>query len=32
MIEPATDCFETVKIPTFEIEEVALRNEKYIDK
>ena len=32
MIDPATDWFEIVKIPTFDLEEVTIVNDEYIDK
>ena len=32
MIDPATGCFDIVEIPTFDLEEVALGNDEYIDK
>ena len=32
MIDPATGWFEIGKIPTFNLEEVALGNDEYIDK
>ena len=32
MIDPATDRLEIVKIPTFELKEVGLANDEYIDK
>ena len=32
MIDPATDWFKIVKIPTFDLEEVVLGNDEYIDK
>ena len=31
MIDPATDWFEIVKIPTFDLEEVTIVNDEYID-
>ena len=31
MIDPATGWFEIFKIPTFDLEEVALDNDEYID-
>ena len=32
MIDPSTGWFEIVKIPTFDLEELALDNNEYIDK
>ena len=32
IIDPATGWFEIVKIPRFDLEEVALGNDEYIDK
>ena len=32
MIEPATGWFEIFEIPTFDLDEVALRNDEYIEK
>ena len=32
IIEPATDWFETIKVPTFELEEVTGGNDDFVDK
>ena len=32
MIDPDTGCFDIVEIPTFDLEEVALGNDEYINK
>ena len=31
-IDPTTGCFEIVKIPTFDLDEVTADNDKYMDK
>ena len=32
MIDPATGCFDIVRIPAFDLKEVTLGNDEYIDK